>query len=96
MPKDKDNRRKNTGEETGCIDREILDVIHEEQRKLAGGASHESDERKRILKIFSGKALSAIQAKDARAFAVALREANVTENSPEWKRAWELFRSSSA
>ncbi len=96
MRKDKDKESRNSGEENGGIDREILDVIHGEKRRLAGGAGRESADRERILRIFSRKALRAIQAKDARAFAVALREANVTENSPEWKRAWELFRSSCA
>jgi hypothetical protein len=94
MPKEKKPR--DSAEEKGGIDPEILDVIQEEKRKLAGAAGRESTERERILKIFSGKALRAIQAKDARAFAVALREANVSEDSPEWKRAWEFFRSSCA
>jgi len=96
MPKKKENESRNVTEESGGIDREVLDVIHEEKRKLAGGAGRESAQRERILKIFSGKELRAIQAKDARAFAVALREANVSEDSPEWKRAWEFFRSSCA
>jgi len=92
----KKKKSRNVTNKSGSIDREVRDVIREEQRKLAGGAGRESAERERILRIFSEKALRAIQAKDARAFAVALREANVAENSPEWKRAWELFRSSSA
>jgi hypothetical protein len=33
-----------------------------------------------------------MKAKDERAFAADLRRANVRENSPEWKRAWEYFR----
>ena len=74
MPKEKKPRE--SAEESGGIDRGVLDVIHEEKRRLAGGAGRESARRERILKIFSGKALRAIQAKDARAFAVALREAN--------------------
>ncbi len=83
MRKDKDKESRNSGEENGGIDREVRDVIREEKSKLAGGAKRESAEGERIQQIFSGKALRAIQAKDVRAFAVALREANVTENSPE-------------
>ena len=50
MPKEKKPR--DSAEEKGGIDPEILDVIQEEKRKLAGAAGRESTERERILKIF--------------------------------------------
>jgi hypothetical protein len=82
------------------IDKILADQWKEMEEYVFGaeavGVGRESAERERILKIFSGKALRAIQAKDARAFAAALREASLSENSPEWKRAWEFFRSSCA
>jgi len=93
MSDEKERETDDAANESSGIDREVLDVIQEEKRRLSGTARSESAERKRTLRIFSGKALRAIQARDARAFAVALRQANVTEDSPEWKRAWEVFHS---
>ena len=66
-----DEKEKKTARDDNEIDREVLDVIQEEKHRLSGTVRLESAERKRTLKIFSGKALRAIQAKDARAFAVA-------------------------
>ena len=64
-----------------------------QEQGLTSAAKREAAEKRRQLKIFSGKAWQAITANDARAFAEQLRLANVRENSPEWGRAWEFFRS---
>ena len=70
---------------------DIEDVRSAEQ--AAGGAAKESAaERRRLLQIFTRKALAALQANDERAYAEQLRLAGVREDSPEWKAAWELYR----
>jgi hypothetical protein len=48
---------------------------------------------KRILKIFSKKALQEVRAKDARAYAEQLRLLKISEDSEEWRNAWKLFYS---
>jgi len=70
-----------------------IERARSQEQKLAGKAKREAAERKRQLKLFSNAALRAIKAKDARAFTELLRYANVRENSPEWKKAWEYFYS---
>jgi hypothetical protein len=72
------------------VDPEVREVIDYQQR-LARGLGRESAEKARRLRRLSRKALAAIQARDRRAFANALREADVREGSPEWARAWKLF-----
>jgi len=67
--------------------REVMD----DQKRLARGVGRESAEKARKLKRLSGKLLSAIRARDQRAFATLLREAGVSEGSSEWVRAWKLF-----
>jgi len=54
-------------------------------------AKREAAERKQTRNALSRSALRAKKAKDARAFAMQLRLANVRENSPEWKKAWDYF-----
>jgi hypothetical protein len=57
---------------------------------LASPAKREAAEKRKILKIFSQKAL---KAKDARAYAEQLRLLKISENSVEWKNAWKFFYS---
>jgi len=70
-----------------------IDKSRLEDQSLAGSAKREAAERKRILTIFSRKALQAIRAKDARAFGDSLRQLRISEDSEEWKNAWKLFHS---
>ncbi len=37
--------------------------------------------------------MQAIKAKDARVFTELLRQAGISEGSPEWKNAWKAFYS---
>jgi len=68
-----------------------IDVSRLQDQSLGGKARREAAERKRILKIFSKKALQAIEAKDARAYAEQLRLLKISEDPEEWKNAWKLF-----
>jgi hypothetical protein len=70
-----------------------IDLSRLQDQSLAGHAKREAAERKRILKIFSKKALQAIKAKDARAYAEQLRLLKISEDSEEWRNAWKLFYS---
>jgi len=74
----------------GDKNKEIENVRLEEQRVPAKWSAAG---KARARKIFSEKALGVIRANDARAFAELLRDAGVTEDSMEWRRAWEYFRS---
>ena len=57
-----------------------IDLSRLQDLSLAGRAKREAAERKRILKIFSKKALQAIRAKDARAYAEQLRLLKISED----------------
>jgi hypothetical protein len=70
-----------------------IDLSRLQDQSLAGSAKREAAERKRILRIFSKKALQAIRARDARAFAEQLRLLKISEDPEEWKNAWKLFYS---
>ena len=70
------------------IDPEIRDVIAAEKRRGRSGATANERKKQRM----AAKALDAIRARDERAFAMHLREADVREGSDEWKRAWRVFR----
>ena len=70
-----------------------IDLSRLQDQALAGQAKRDADERKRTLKLFSKKALQAIRAKDARAYAEQLRLLKISEDSEEWRNAWKLFYS---
>ena len=72
----------------------------EASRREAISASRSKARRDAALqesrrKQFSKKAYEALRMGDERAFAEQLRQANVQEDSEEWKRAWEYFRANS-
>ena len=69
------------------IDPEVREVI-EDQKRLARGVGREAATKARKMKRLASKALEAIAAKDARAYAKHLREAGVVDGSDDWKRAW--------
>jgi hypothetical protein len=70
-----------------------IKLSRSQDESLAGAPKREANERKRIMKIFSRKALQAIKANDARAYAEQLRLLKISEDSAEWKNAWKLFHS---
>lgn len=69
-----------------------IDQVRNADQSLASKAKQKAFEKRKILRIFSTKALQAMNAKDERAYAEQLRLANVLEGSPEWKLAWEFYR----
>jgi hypothetical protein len=70
-----------------------IEQVRAEDQGLASPGKREAAEKRKILKIFSQKALKAKKAKDARAYAEQLRLLKISENSVEWKNAWEFFYS---
>jgi hypothetical protein len=91
MPEERKEKTENAKETSG-VDREILDVIQEEKRKGSRrGPKDASEERKKRRLAEDG--LRAIKARDARTFTELLRQAGISENSPEWKAAWKAFYS---
>ncbi len=62
-----------------------------QDQALTAAAKREAAEKKRLIRILTGSALKAKKSKDARAFAKQLKLGNVSENSPEWKKAWDYF-----
>ena len=92
MPEERKEKNESNKEETSGVDREVLDVIQEEKRKGSRrGPKDSAEERKKRRLAEDG--LRAIKAKDARTFTGLLRQAGISENSPEWKAAWKAFYS---
>jgi hypothetical protein len=92
MPRGKNKKTRDQADDSGAIDREVLDVIREEKRKAGGhGPMDVAAERKK--KRLAEDGLRAIKAKDARTFTELLRRAGILEGSPEWKNAWKAFYS---
>jgi len=90
MSKEKESR--DAGEESGAIDREVLDVIREQKRKVSGRGPKDAEAERKKKKL-AQDGLKAIKAKDARVFTELLRQAGIREGSPEWKNAWKAFYS---
>lgn len=72
---------------------EEIEQVRPQEQTLRSAAKREAIEKRRILKLFSEKALKAKEAKDSRAYAGQLRFLKIREGSPEWKKAWEFFYS---
>lgn len=70
-----------------------IERVRAQEEGIASAAKREAAEKKRILKLFSEKALRAKKAKDARAYAELLRFLKIAEDSQEWKNAWKFFYS---
>jgi hypothetical protein len=92
MPSENKKQPQDTGEEPSRIDREVLDVIHEEKRKVSGRGPRDADAERKKKKL-AEDGLKAIKAKDARVFTELLKQAGIREGSPEWKNAWKAFYS---
>jgi hypothetical protein len=79
-------------EEPSEIDPDVKEVMDEHTRLVSGRGPSVAKEaqKKRAL---ARAALRAIEARDERAFSEQLRRAGVKDGSPEWKKAWEIYRS---
>ena len=77
-------------EEPAEIDPAGKEVMEEQKRSISGGGpsvAKEVQRRRAIVKTV----LNAI--KDERAFSAEARRGEVKDGSPEWKKAWEIYRS---
>jgi hypothetical protein len=74
------------------VDDEIEKSRREEEAHAAP-AKRDAAEEERTKRLFSRIALKAKKAKDARAYAEALRNVKIREGSDEWKNAWKFFDS---
>ena len=92
MPKKKQRETSNAADESGTIDREVLDVIQDEKRKVSARGPRDADAERKKKKL-AEDGLRAIKAKDARVFTELLRRAGIHEDSVEWKNAWKAFYS---
>lgn len=92
MPEEKERKTGDAAQESLEIDREVLDVIHEEKRKTSRRGPKDIAEARKKRKL-AEDGLKAIKAKDARTFSELLRRAGIREGSPEWKNAWKAFYS---
>ena len=92
MPQRKKEETDSLRQESSEVDREVLDVIQEQKRKVSGrGPRNAVAERKK--KRLAEDGLRAIKAKDPRTFTELLRRAGIREGSAEWKNAWKAFYS---
>ena len=93
MPKEKKPvERTEEPEEIGA---DVKEVMEEHTRIVRGRGPSTSKEMQRKRAIVNA-AMRAIEKKDERAFSAELRRAGVKDGSPEWKNAWEIYRSASA
>ena len=90
MPKEK--KPVDPIEEPAEIDPDVKEVMEEHTRVVSGrGPSGAKEAQKK--RALARAALRAIEARDERAFSEQLRRAGVKDGSPEWKKAWEIYRS---
>jgi hypothetical protein len=92
MPKEK-KPNEQTGEPEE-IDPGIKEVMQEHTRTVSGRGPSIAEEAQRKREIVKA-AMKAIKSRDGRAFSEELRRAGVKDGSPEWKNAWEIYRSAS-
>jgi hypothetical protein len=90
MPKEK--KPVDPAEAPADIDPDVKEIMDEHTRLVSGRGPSVAKEaqKKRAL---ARAALRAIEARDERAFSEQLRRAGVKDGSPEWKKAWEIYRS---
>jgi len=70
-----------------------IEQVRTQEQGLESAAKREAAEKRKLLKLFSEKALKAKKAKDARAYGELLRSLKIPEDSLEWKNAWKFFYS---
>lgn len=74
------------------IDRDVSDVIAADRRRGRKSKPARA-EKSRDLNRLGHDALIAIQHGNEREFAAILGKAKILDGSPEWIRAWKIFRS---
>jgi hypothetical protein len=74
------------------IDPDVQEVMREHTRAVSGRGPSLAKEMRRKRAIVKA-VLNAIKTRDERAFSAELRRAEVKDGSPEWKKAWEIYRS---
>jgi hypothetical protein len=92
MPKEKIPTKSEP--EPSEIDPAVQEVMLDHTRAVSGRGPSVAKEAQRKRTIVKA-AMSAIKAGDERAFSAELRRAGVKDGSPEWKNAWEIYRSAS-
>jgi hypothetical protein len=92
MAKGDDKETREISEESAAIDREVLDVIRAEKRKVSGRGPRDPEAEGKKKKL-AEDGLRAIKVKDARVFTELLRQAGIPGGSPEWKNARKAFYS---
>ncbi len=90
MPED--DKHDHSSEEPAEIDPDVKEVM-EEQKRLVSGRGPSGAKEAQKKRALARAALRAIEARDERAFSEQLRRAGVKDGSPEWKKAWEIYRS---
>jgi len=76
--------------EDESVEQQVQDDIEETNKRARGhGTSSRAQERKRAR--LGTDADRAIKSRNARRYAELLRLAGVAEDSPAWKRAWDIF-----
>jgi hypothetical protein len=68
-----------------------INALREEEQSKATPARRSAAERQRRQKRIAKILAEAKRLNDARAFAKGLSFAKISENSLEWKRAWDYF-----
>jgi hypothetical protein len=68
-----------------------INALREEEQSKAVPARRSAAERQRRQKRIANILAEVKRLNDARAFAEGLSLAKISENSPEWKRAWDYF-----
>ena len=89
MPEEKDPSDEKA--EQNDIDPDIKEVMEEHKRFRGRGPSVAQEARKK--RALARAILRAIEARDEKAFSEQLRRAGIKDGSPEWKRAWQIYRS---
>jgi hypothetical protein len=87
-----EKKRRDRIDDRDEIDPEVKEVMEEHQRLVSGrgpGSAQEAKKKKALARAI----LKAIEAKDERAFSEQLRRAGIKDGSPEWKKAWQIYRS---
>jgi hypothetical protein len=92
MPKEK--KSVHPIEEAAQIDPGVQEVMREHTRAVSGKGPNVAKEAQRKRAIVKA-AMRAIETSDERAFSEELRRADVKDGSPEWKKAWEIYRAAS-
>jgi hypothetical protein len=90
----KEKNPANTEKEPAEIDPAVRNVMQEHTRAVSGRGPSVGKEAQRKRAIVKA-AMRAIETRDERAFSAEQRRAGVKDGSPEWKNAWEIYRSAS-